>query len=1099
MSNDTLIKQQGSSSVDNSDESLRNAPHLSNRLGKLGALGSQFSSSDTDIKRVGSFLKQGALAGVLIWITLLFLVFYTSPPESYEYCQGAELNANILAFVVLFVNNGSRLLPLFFRESSQFIKTGAMIGSCTVQAIALTSVGIMIFLPTPVMMDVITNRRVHMIRWVEWTSLAFVMTFLTEGIDLPIHPQAVEVAWGHAWALALSTSAGILFPFCTQLWEWITVFTISMILFFSLYVRLYQRTVRFAKTPKGSNVDEQECHDRVRLSLRLLQACSVMWTLLVLAFILCCFASNFAPKGSIWASPALPLVTESLFEIGSKVWYLILIIEVHELVFDEGARAVRRLEEMRDMMSVVWESSSDVIALCVRGQETINAVVSPTFLHMGDALEESEANEDKIALVFEVTPQAHNPNTPLHRVAAMNVAHRVTRSDLKNQAEILSKYIDDDKESTDQRNVASIAKLLAKAWHFTNRESLVMHDLYRDLPNGEIQTIQCEAKITKLANDAVVVVLRDISERFQRFETEKQLVVAVTERKKDSEANRFARHEVKNSLLAAIGLVDTIKAAMESQDGRDLSGKTKIFPSLQELKSRYTVTQSNITTEQRHDENSEVSQDLPTCMRELDWTLREVLNTMMAEAMTRDVVNEVYQPCHEACDIRSILSDVRNEYAGNVERFPIIESPNILPQLFVDQELLRHIHRNAVSNAVKFGKPMGVVTTRLHYDFFLCELQMSIINEPGKNHAVLVSMNEADTNKVFAPTTTFEVNNEKPSQATDISIRSSSTGDGGWVMQKCANALGGKCTIQFEKNETILNLVCPVEAISVVSDESGVSIKDPALQFSLPKNTWGIALDDSSIQRKLLERFLALAGIDRSRCKILGGTSQEILGFNKFVADLIHENPLDKFILIVDEDLDIIESGRHQRTVSGSKCLEILRKEMKFEDSRRMLCLIRSVHGTIEDIAIYKACAHGFIPKVPIQKDKVLEMIEPWWRARFDTSRRSFSTIASASLDGLEKSSESEDEADVMSIEDLMESIDSIDALLLDQGNKSTELIWPFFRDRLHTLKGDIKTMKQGENVSNIVIAIDKLSSDQTGSELSEQWAFIRSLIFSTM
>ena len=122
---------------------------------------------------------------------------------------------------------------------------------------------------------------------------------------------------------------------------------------------------------------------------------------------------------------------------------------------------------------------------------------------------------------------------------------------------------------------------------------------------------------------------------------------------------------------------------------------------------------------------------------------------------------------------------------------------------------------------------------------------------------------------------------------------------------------------------------------------------------------------------------------------------------------------------------------------------------------------------------------------------------EPWWRARFDSSRRSFSTAASASLDGLEKSSE--DEADVMSIEDLMESIDSIDALLLDQGNKSTELIWPFFRDRLHTLKGDIKTMKQGENVSNIVIAIDKLSSDQTGSELSEQWAFIRSLIFSTM
>lgn len=56
-----------------------------------------------------------------------------------------------------------------------------------------------------------------------------------------------------------------------------------------------------------------------------------------------------------------------------------------------------------------------------------------------------------------------------------------------------------------------------------------------------------------------MIVLRDISERFQRFEAEKQLVIEVTERKKDAEANRFTRHEVKNGLLAAIGLVDSMR------------------------------------------------------------------------------------------------------------------------------------------------------------------------------------------------------------------------------------------------------------------------------------------------------------------------------------------------------------------------------------------------------------------------------------------------------------------------------------------------------------------------------------------------------------
>lgn len=70
--------------------------------------------------------------------------------------------------------------------------------------------------------------------------------------------------------------------------------------------------------------------------------------------------------------------------------------------------------------------------------------------------------------------------------------------------------------------------------------------------DGE-RSIQCdETKITKLETIAVVIVLRDISERFQRFKAEKQLVIEVTERKKDAEANRFTRHEVKNGLLAAI-------------------------------------------------------------------------------------------------------------------------------------------------------------------------------------------------------------------------------------------------------------------------------------------------------------------------------------------------------------------------------------------------------------------------------------------------------------------------------------------------------------------------------------------------------------------
>jgi signal transduction histidine kinase len=1077
--------------VPNRGSVRKNTTFLPNRLGALGTLGATYSSTDVEMERLSIFLTQGSQAGFLIWITLMCLVFYFAPPDSYEYCEGAELNANVLVFVLLLVTNGSKLLPMYFNESTKFMKTGAMIGSCTVQGIALTSVGMMIFFPTPVMMDVVTNRRVHMVRWAEWVPLAFLMTFLTEGIDLPNHQQAVNVAWAHAWAIALSTSAGIIFPFCAELWEWLVVFVFACILFSSLYIRLYHRTVRFTRTPKGNNVDEQESYDRVRLSLRLLQACSFMWTGLVLSFVACCFLPIYAPEGSFWASPALPLVSESFFEIGSKVWYLILIVDIHELVFDEGSRATRRLEEMRSMMSVVWETSSDVIALCVRGKETINAVVSPTFLHMGQK-EATDDDDKKIALIFEVTPQANNPNNPIHKIAAMNVTHPTSRREVLNQADLLAQFVDDEEGSTDQRNVASMAKLLAKAWHFTNRESLVMHDLYAETATGKVRTIQCEAKITKLANDAVVVVLRDISERFERFETEKQLVVAVTERKKDSEANRFARHEVKNTLLAAIGLVDSIKEAIES-GGDTVTGRTKITQALMMHKQ---LTQS--APDQTKDD-AEIPQDFSGCMRELDFTLREVLDKMMVEAMTRDVVNEIYQVCNELTDIRNILSNFRHHAAGTEDRFPIVEQPDPLPELLVDRELVRLIHRNAVSNAIKYGKPGGVVTTYLDYDSFKHEFRMRVTNQPGMNHAVLLAMNETDKAKVFSAGARLEVNHAKTTATAEDSFGSPSTGDGAWIMQKCAKTMGGYCEIKFEKEVTTLLFCCSADPSFDEMDASGRTNNDPGLLFALPANTWGIALDDSSIQRRLLDRFLSLAGVERSRRKILGGTSKEILGFKEYLGNLIRNNPRDKFLVIVDESLDIVDEGKNRRTVSGSKFVEMLNLELGFEDGRRMLALIRSVKDSNDDIAIYKARAHGFIPKAPIQKDKVLEMIEPWWKHRFPISRTSRPRRTEPIATIAEKRNDSDDEEEGVGIEDLMETIQHIDALL--EGNSEDELAesWLVVRDHLHSLRGDLTSWKINERVTTVLDAMDKLTGETVPNELSERWKLIRSLIVSML
>jgi hypothetical protein len=180
-----------------------------------------------------------------------------------------------------------------------------------------------------------------------------------------------------------------------------------------------------------------------------------------------------------------------------------------------------------------------------------------------------------------------------------------------------------------------------------------------------------------------------------------------------------------------------------------------------------------------------------------------------------------------------------------------------------------------------------------------------------------------------------------------------------------------------------LFLSCPADVASDDLYTSGVLEKDSASLFEVPKNTWGIAVDDSGIQRKLMDRFMSVAGIERSRRRILGGSDQEILGFNEYLEKLIRENPDDRFLVIVDETLIVVEENGSQKTISGSKCIASLLHILKPEDSQRLLALVRSEADSSVDIDIYKTRAHGFIPKSHIHKDMVLPIIECWWKMRF--------------------------------------------------------------------------------------------------------------------
>ena len=63
----------------------------------------------------------------------------------------------------------------------------------------------------------------------------------------------------------------------------------------------------------------------------------------------------------------------------------------------------------------------------------------------------------------------------------------------------------------------------------------------------------------------------------------------------------------------------------------------------------------------------------------------------------------------------------------------IVPAGPLFPVLEVDRQLVRYIYRNGVSNACKYGKKDGVVSTRVAYDRHLQLLTMQFINLPGES------------------------------------------------------------------------------------------------------------------------------------------------------------------------------------------------------------------------------------------------------------------------------------------------------------------------------------------------------------------------------
>jgi hypothetical protein len=214
---------------------------------------------------------------------------------------------------------------------------------------------------------------------------------------------------------------------------------------------------------------------------------------------------------------------------------------------------------------------------------------------------------------------------------------------------------------------------------------------------------------------------------------------------------------------------------------------------------------------------------------------------------------------------------------------------------------------------------------------------------------------------------------------------------------------------------------------------------------------------------------------------ILGDTKEEIHGFGATVQRLLRENPNDKFVLIVDENLDIVDGGTRHETVSGSISVQKLLSDLDNDAKARVLALIRSANDSDMDIQVYKKRAHGHLRKEPLQKTGNLELIRPWWIERFGSGNNMMMDDSSFN-----------NSLEFGVADDVRESLGVISALAV----VASDARWHSIREKLHGLKGDLKATMPMATIETIVAEMDHLMAhDNVPRDFSNKWLRLESEI----
>lgn len=220
------------------------------------------------------------------------------------------------------------------------------------------------------------------------------------------------------------------------------------------------------------------------------------------------------------------------------------------------------------------------------------------------------------------------------------------------------------------------------------------------------------------------------------------------------------------------------------------------------------------------------------------------------------------------------------------------------------------------------------------------------------------------------------------------------------------------------------------------------------------------------------------------------------MGFVDFVIGFMACHMGEHVLLIADENLDVVDEAARHKTISGSQLVESIRLLLLPEQERFLISLIRSANDASSDVAIYKARAHGFLPKAPLKKENVLETLAHLWIARYPLSRNGIDEDSTSqsrgrmeSFSSLDTESSSLNDAVASKPVDILVAVNEMSTLF------SKERVledWAMVKDKLHALKGDLLTLHDSSKAIAAVGIINSLRDFSSREELIERWQVLR-------